>query len=99
MNAYITAIDLTTKTPLWTSQPLVSNANNFLVLEKYLITGYGFTDETDFLYLLDRNSGDVVHSKVLGTAPDYIFRKGDRLLVRGYNIDYEFQRRSRPRKP
>lgn len=99
MNAYLTAIDLTTQTTLWTSQPLVSNANNFLLLDKYIVSGYGFTDEPDFIYLLEKSSGAVVKSIPLDTAPEYIFRKGDRLLVRGYNTNYEFQRRPPRRKP
>lgn len=99
MNAYVTAIDLITKKALWTSQPLVSNASNFLVLEEMIITGYGFTAEPDFLYFLDKASGQVLKEVPLDTSPEYIFRKGDRLLVRGYNTDYEFTRlkRKRPR--
>jgi hypothetical protein len=92
MNAYITAIDLISQKPLWTSQPLVSNTSNFLVLEEIIITGYGFTDEPDFLYFLDKKSGQVLKEIPLETSPELIFRKGDRLLVRGYDTDYEFTR-------
>ena len=97
MNAYLTAIDLTTQKALWTSQPLVSNAGNFLVLDEYIISGYGFTAEPDALFLIRKDTGAVARKIPLDTAPEFIFRKGDRLLVRGYNVDYEFARVKRRR--
>ncbi|NJN23395.1 MAG: hypothetical protein HC810_01980 [Acaryochloridaceae cyanobacterium RL_2_7] len=57
MNAYLTAIDLKSKQALWTSQSLVSNASNFLMFEDFILTGYGFTDEPDFLYLIRKDTG------------------------------------------
>ena len=48
-NAYISAIDLKTGQLLWHSQPLVSNAYDFLVKGDAIIAGYGFTAENDYL--------------------------------------------------
>ena len=59
-NAYITAFDAQTKRRLWRSSALVANAQTFAVTPDYLITGYGFTAEPDWLYLLDRRTGRVV---------------------------------------
>lgn len=90
-NAYLTALDLGSGKLLWRSKPLVCNAQNFLVVEDAVICGYGFTDEPDHLMVLDRASGKVVQRLKLKTGPSFILRKEDRLLVRTYNMDYQFK--------
>lgn len=50
MNAYITAIDLSDMALIWRTDSLVSNAINFQIIDDVIISGYGFTDEPDFLY-------------------------------------------------
>jgi hypothetical protein len=89
-NAYLTAIDLKTKTVLWRSQPLVANSRNFLILDQVIVTGYGFTAEPDFLYLLDKKTGQVVQRITLPSAADYILRKGNQVFVRCYDVDLIF---------
>jgi hypothetical protein len=84
-NAYITAIDLETRKALWRSPALVANANTFLVAGRYLVTGYGFTDEPDYLYLLDRATGRIVDRLLLPTAPEKITWQGTLLHVRTYD--------------
>ncbi len=88
LNAYITAIDLTDFSIIWRSQPLVSNTVNFEVRGDFIITGYGFTDEPDFLYLLSRITGEVVERYPVKTGPDYVISRNDSLFVRTYNTDY-----------
>ncbi|MFR6332239.1 MAG: hypothetical protein ACLUOI_27890 [Eisenbergiella sp.] len=44
-NAYVAAVDLAEKKLLWKSQPLVSNAANFVIKGDVLLCGYGFTAE------------------------------------------------------
>lgn len=84
-NAYITAFDTQTDRRLWRSRALVANAQTFAVTPDYLITGYGFTAEPDWLYLLDRRTGRVVERLSLPSAPEKITRGGKRLLVRTYD--------------
>jgi hypothetical protein len=84
-NAYITAVDAKTKKRLWRTPALVANARSFVVAGRYLVTGYGFTAEPDYLYLLDRRTGHVVERLKLPSAPGRITRKGDRLTVRTYD--------------
>ena len=86
-NGYITAIDLKTKRALWRSPALVANARTFLVTGRYLITGYGFTDEPDYLYLLDRKTGGVVDRLHLPSAPEQITWHGKLIHVRTYDHD------------
>ncbi|MEA3303119.1 MAG: hypothetical protein U9Q75_07595 [Pseudomonadota bacterium] len=91
MNAYITAIDLNTRRLLWRSDPLVSNAANFIVVGNTIISGYGFSAEPDYLYLLDTSNGRQIEKIALRTGPQYIISKDDQLFVRTYNTDYVFR--------
>jgi hypothetical protein len=85
-NAYITALDVETKRRLWRSKALVANARTFAVTPQYLVTGYGFTDEDDWLYLLDRRTGRVVERLALPSAPERITRgPGGVVNVRTYD--------------
>jgi len=59
-NCYITAIDLSTLEVAWRSRSLVSNSQNFLLMDNVIVTGYGFTDEDDYVYLLDRHTGEIL---------------------------------------
>jgi hypothetical protein len=86
-NAYITAIDLKTKKPLWRSPALVANAGTFLVDDRYVIAGYGFTREPDYLYLLDRRTGRAVERLLLPSAPERITWRGRQIHVRTYDHD------------
>jgi hypothetical protein len=83
-NAYITAIDHAGKR-LWRSKALVANADNFIVTPDYLLTGYGFTAEPDYLYLLDRRTGRAVERLAMPSAPEKITRSGKRFVVRTYD--------------
>jgi outer membrane protein assembly factor BamB len=87
LNAYITAIDLKTKTVRWRSPALVANAENFLVIGDEIVTGYGFTAEPDYLYRLRRGDGRVLGRVKLKSAPEYILEKDGLLYVRCYDTD------------
>ncbi|HEX8476046.1 MAG TPA: hypothetical protein VF666_18750 [Pyrinomonadaceae bacterium] len=88
MNAYLTAINIRDARVIWRSQPLVSNASNFEVVGDLIVSGYGFTNEPDFLYLIDKRTGTVVHRLAVKSGPTYIIRKGDKIYVRAYNADF-----------
>ena len=90
-NAYLTAIDLKSGKILWRSRPLVANALNFAVVGDLIVSGYGFTKEPDFLYLIDRKTGNVIGTHPLKSGPDYILEKDGRLYVRTYNTDDVFE--------
>jgi len=87
MNAYLTAIDTRTGRVVWRSRPLVSNASNFELAGGHLLAGYGFTQEPDFLYLLDKRTGEVRQRLPVPSGPTYIVRKGERFYVRAYDRD------------
>lgn len=90
-NAYLTAIDLKAGKALWRSRPLVSNTRNFAIVGDVIVTGYGFTREPDFLFLVDRKTGGVIATHPLKTGPDYVLEKDGRLYVRAYDTDYVFE--------
>lgn len=91
MNAYITAIRLSDNSLLWRSQPLISSAMTFVVVGDVIISGYGFTNEEDYLYLTNKYTGKVIERIKLKTAPGYLMVKGDRLYVTCYDTNYVFQ--------
>lgn len=88
--AYISAISIPDNKLLWTSKPLTANARNFIISGNSVICGYGFTDEPDYLYVLDKFSGERVQTIKLKTGPDFILEKNGSLYVRTYSDNYVF---------
>jgi hypothetical protein len=87
------AVDTGTGKLLWRTKPRVSN-NRFLVLERHIISGYGFTDEPDALFVIRRSDGEVMHRVKLKTAHDDLVLEGaDRLTVRLYDSTAQFELR------
>jgi hypothetical protein len=86
-NAYVTAIDPERPRVLWRSRALVANARTFVVTGDLIVSGYGFTAEPDFLYLLDRRTGRVLDRLPVPSAPEVIKLRGDVLHVRTYDRD------------
>ena len=89
-NGYLSAIDLSSGTVLWRSDPLVCNSRNFVVLPTVVVCGYGFTGENDYLYVVDRATGSTLERYRVKTGPDYLFLQGQKLFVRTYDMDYRF---------
>ena len=97
MNAYLSAIDVRGGKALWHSAPLVSNAANFTFLgDSHLVTGYGFTAEPDFVYVLRAKDGAVMARIPVKSGPEYILPYRDRVYVRTYNRDYVFSVDGKP---
>jgi hypothetical protein len=84
-NGYVTAVSIRTGGILWRSPSLVANASNFVLAGDALVTGYGFTNEPDYLYVLDAASGRVRDRLAVPSAPQWIVRRRDRLTVRTYD--------------
>ena len=56
-----------------------------------IFCGYGFTAEDDYLYQLDKNTGEVIDRLPLKKMPDLMAEKDDRLYVHTYSYDYEIE--------
>ncbi|MCA9709277.1 MAG: hypothetical protein KDK70_25760, partial [Myxococcales bacterium] len=93
LNAFITALSLPSGELLWQSAPLVCNTRNFLLRDGWILTGYGFTAERDFLYVLDARTGTTVSKTKVKSGPDVILEQLGMLLVRTYDHDYVFMLR------
>jgi hypothetical protein len=85
LNGYLNAIDLKTKKLRWRSPALVANADNFVLLNTVIVSGYGFTAEPDYLYAIDRATGRVVGRLPVPTGPERIVRHGNTLTVDTYD--------------
>lgn len=88
---YIVAIDLNTYEILYRSEPLVANGYNFKILGDTIICGYGFTAEPDYIYLLDKNTGEKYAEIPVNSAPYQFEVRDDTLYVATYNTAYEFK--------
>lgn len=89
--AYLTAVDLSTQQVLWKSAPLTCNSGTFAIVDDYLVCGYGFTAENDYLKVLRKDNGLLEEEVLLQSAPEYIFLKDGILYVRCYNTNYTFR--------
>lgn len=89
--AYITAIDLSEKSVIWKSEALVCNSKTFEIIGDSIVCGYGFTEEADYLYVLDKRNGKVQEQIPLKTQPEYIIRRENVLYVRTYHTNYRFE--------
>ena len=89
--AYIVAIDTVTGKTLWKSDDQVCGSGNFIIHGDSIICGYGFTDEPDYVYILNRANGKTQKKIKVRSAPYYFIPDGnDRLYVLTYNTEYLF---------
>jgi hypothetical protein len=63
----LVAFDPYARKVLWRTSPLVSN-NRFKIYDKYIVTGYGFTAEPDFLFVVRRSDGKVMQKVGIPSA-------------------------------
>lgn len=89
-NAYIIAVNPFDGTVVWKSRPLSSNADNFAIADDIIYCGYGFTDEDDFIYQVNKYTGEIINTIPVKTGPDYFYVRDGHLFVRTYNTNYEF---------
>lgn len=50
---YMIAVDMDDGSVLWMSDPQVANGKSFAKIYDNIVCGYGFTDEPDYIYILD----------------------------------------------
>ena len=88
---YLVAIDLNDNRVIWKSAPCMTNGRTFEIIDNTIVCGYGFTDEPDYLNLVNRLDGSLIEQIPIKSMADYIIRKDDILYVRTYNTNYTFQ--------
>jgi len=90
-DGFVIAYDGGSGDVVWSSDPIVGNAGEMAVTGGSIVTGYGFTNEPDFVYVLDLATGATEQKLPVKTAPEAIRPKGDRVHVRTYDVDYVFK--------
>ena len=81
----LVAVDPRARKVMWRTPPLTSNGR-FRIRGCYIIAGYGFTAEPDWLHLVDRGSGAVMQKLFVSSSPEQLTLVGpDRLDVQLYS--------------
>ncbi|MBA1419762.1 MAG: hypothetical protein FAF03_02595 [Epsilonproteobacteria bacterium] len=68
----------------------MTSRNIFILTEHFVITGYGFTAEPDYLYILRKKDGNVLKKIKLDSALEYPEIKENTLHIITYNRHYVF---------
>jgi len=84
-NGYLTGIDIRSGRVAWRSPSLVANADNFLVARGLIVSGYGFTAEQDWLYLVDPADGRVRDRLALPSMAERLSLRDGQIVVRAYD--------------
>ena len=85
---FMFAYDLKNEKLLWRSADQSYNSMNFVVEGDVLICGYGFTAEPDYLYQINRNTGEIIDRLLLKKMPDLIVEQDGKLYVHTYSYNY-----------
>ncbi|HEX2205947.1 MAG TPA: hypothetical protein VHG91_21710 [Longimicrobium sp.] len=67
----------------WRTPPLTSN-NVFIVHGAYVLAGYGFTAEPDYVHVIDAETGRILARTRVDSAPTYVEARGSRVWVVTY---------------
>ena len=87
-SCFMFAYDLENDKLLWRSADQSYNSMNFVVKGDIIICGYGFTSEDDYLYQINRNTGEIVDRLKLKKKPDLLVEQDGKLYVHTYSYDY-----------
>ena len=85
---FMFAYDLENEKLLWRSADQSYNSMNFVVEGDVMICGYGFTAEPDYLYQINRNTGEIIDRLLLKKMPDLIVEQDEKLYVHTYSYNY-----------
>ena len=88
---FMFAYDIINDKLIWRSQDQTYNSMNFVVKDDVIICGYGFTEEKDYIYQLDMNTGKVLGKTELEKMPDLMVEQDGKLYVHTYSYDYVFE--------
>ena len=85
---FMFAYDLKNDELLWRSADQSYNTMNFIVKDDIIICGYGFTDEKDYLYQINRNTGEIIDKIELKKKPDLLIEQDGKFYVHTYSYNY-----------
>ena len=87
-SSFMFAYDLEQDKLLWRSADQSYNSMNFVVKGDVILCGYGFTSEEDYLYQINRNTGEILDRLELKKMPDLLVEQDGKLYVHTYSYDY-----------
>lgn len=87
--SWLVSVDPTFQEENWRTPPMTSN-NVFILHDRSIYAGYGFTAEPDALYRIDARSGEILARADLDSAHEYLEVQGDKLYVVTYRSIYTF---------
>lgn len=87
-SCFMFAYDLEQDKLLWRSADQSYNSMNFVVKGDVILCGYGFTTEDDYLYQINRNTGEILDRLELKKMPDLLVEQDGKLYVHTYSYDY-----------
>ena len=87
--SWLVSVDPVFQEETWRTPPMISN-NLFILHDRSLFAGYGFTAEPNVLYRIDARSGEVLARADLDSAHEYLEVQDDRLYVVTYRSIYTF---------
>lgn len=87
-SCFMFAYDLEQDKLLWRSADQSYNSMNFVVKGDVILCGYGFTAEDDYLYQINRNTGEILDRLELKKMPDLLVEQEGKLYVHTYSYDY-----------
>jgi len=85
---FMFAYDLNNDKLLWRSADQSYNTMNFIVKDDIIICGYGFTDENDYLYQINRYTGEIIDTLPIKKMPDLLVEQDGKLYVHAYDCEY-----------
>ena len=87
-SCFMFSYDLEQDKLLWRSADQSYNSMNFVVKGDVILCGYGFTAEDDYLYQINRNTGEILDRLELKKMPDLLVEQDGKLYVHTYSYDY-----------
>lgn len=87
-SCFMFAYDLEQDKLLWRSADQSYNSMNFVIKGDVILCGYGFTAENDYLYQINRNTGEILDRLELKKMPDLLVEQDGKLYVHTYSYDY-----------
>lgn len=87
-SCFMFAYDLEQDKLLWRSADQSYNSMNFVVKGDVILCGYGFTSEEDYLYQINRNTGEILDRLELKKMSDLLVEQDGKLYVHTYSYDY-----------
>jgi hypothetical protein len=82
--SYLFSYNIKNKSLDWKTNRLTSNGI-FLVEKDYIISGYGFTQEKDYIFLINRKNGQLIDKYLINSDPQYMEMHDGNLFVVDYN--------------